>query len=99
MRFNPELVQMLVALPIQTLLIGYFVWGSFWLWVAKWGGAEWVEEKVLDFFLISRILPRIGSDSIKFVGWTMLVVSTILFVICLSIGELSSVFRVYGRDN
>lgn len=53
----------------------------FWLWVVRWGGAEWLEGSFLSGFLINLRAPYWDSGGIKLFGWLMLIVSSIWFVV------------------
>jgi hypothetical protein len=60
----------------------------FWLWVVRWGGAEWLVGTFASGFLINFRAPLWDSDGIKLFGWLMLIISTILFVVGLFVPEM-----------
>jgi hypothetical protein len=63
------------------LTITYLIDLIFWLWVVKWGGAEWLAGTFTSGFLISIFAPRWSSDGIKLFGYGAILISTIFFVI------------------
>jgi hypothetical protein len=53
----------------------------FWLWIIRWGGAEWLEGTLTSGFIISYFAPTWRAEGIKLFGWLSLIFSTIWFVI------------------
>lgn len=67
-----------------TELIGtYLINLVFWLWVVRWGGAEWLEGTFASGFLINIFAPRWSADGIKVFGYGSILISTILFVVAI----------------
>jgi len=60
----------------------------FWLWVVRWGGAEWLEGTFTSGFLIHLLALRWTAEGIKLFGWGTLILSTIWFVLGLFYPEL-----------
>ena len=60
----------------------------FWLWVVRWGGAEWFEGTFTSGFLINFRAPMWDSAGIKLFGWLMLMISTIWFVVGILMPEM-----------
>jgi len=59
----------------------YLVEVLFWLWVLRWGGAQWLEGTFSSGLLIHWFAPRWSADGIKLFGWLTLIVTTIWFII------------------
>ncbi len=59
----------------------------FWLWVVRWGGAEWLEGTLASGFVINIFAPRWSSDGIKLFGWGILIGDIIWFLVGLFIPE------------
>lgn len=73
------------------LIIAYLIQLAFWLWIVRWGGAEWLEGTFLSGFLVHIFAPRWSVDGIKLFGWGAILISTVLFVI----GIFSPDFRQF----
>ncbi len=73
------------------LIITYAVDLLFWLWVIRWGGAEWLEGTFTSGFLISVFAPRWSAEGIKLFGWGAILISTVLFIVAI----FSPDFRYY----
>jgi len=59
----------------------YVVNTLFWLWVVRWGGAEWLVGQLSSVLLISALVPRRTVVSIKLIGWVILVATRIWFLV------------------
>lgn len=55
----------------------------FWLWILRWGGAEWLEGSFISGFLFPASAPTWDVEGIKAYGWLVLIASTIWFIVCL----------------
>jgi len=66
----------------------YLVDLLFWLWVLRWGGAEWLEGTFVSGVLINLRAPFWGSEGIKLFGWLIVFISTIWFVMGLFMPEM-----------
>jgi hypothetical protein len=53
----------------------------FWLWVVRWGGAEWLVEQLSSVLLISALVPRRTVAVIKLLGWVILVTTRVWFLV------------------
>ena len=73
------------------LIIAYLIQLAFWLWIVRWGGAEWLEGTFISGFLVHIFAPRWSADGIKLFGWGAILISTVLFVI----GVFSPDFRQF----
>jgi hypothetical protein len=60
----------------------------FWLWVVRWGGAQWLEGTFISGILINLRAPLWDSEGIKLFGWLMLIISTIWFVVGFLVPDL-----------
>ena len=52
-------------MSLVELITFYLLNLAFWLWVARWGGAEWLEGTFLSGFLVSIWAPRWSAEGIK----------------------------------
>jgi hypothetical protein len=52
----------------------------FWLWIARWGGAERLEGTFASGCLVSILAPRWSADGLKLFAYVMLVAGTVLFI-------------------
>jgi hypothetical protein len=69
-----------MPVSIPELIVLYLVHLLFWLWIIRWGGAEWLEGTFLSGLLIDVFAPRWSAEGIKLFGWGWLIVTTVLFV-------------------
>lgn len=70
---------MAVSLLVWILL--YVVQLVFYLWLLRWGGAEWVERRVAAIFLLNIFAFYWDSEQIRLYALIMLIVATVWFVI------------------
>jgi hypothetical protein len=63
-----------------------------WLWIARWGGAEWIEGRFISGFLVHIWAVTWTSEQIKVFAYGALFFGTILFIL----GMFSHDFRVFG---
>jgi len=73
-------------------IIEYAVFALFWLWIARWGGAEWVEGRIISGFLVNTLAVNWSADQIKVFAYGLLCLGTILFIF----GIFSPDFRDLG---
>lgn len=74
-------------MSLATWVLVYAVSMLFWLWVARWGGAERLEDTFISGFLIHLFAPRWSAEGIRLFGYGMIVTSSTFFVIGLFIPE------------
>ena len=74
-------------MSLVELITFYLLNLAFWLWVARWGGAEWLEGTFLSGFLVSIWAPRWSAEGIKLFAYGTLFFSTVLFVLALFIPD------------
>ena len=67
-------------MSLTKLIIIYMINLVFWLWVVRWGGAEWLEGTFSSVFFISIFAPRWSADGIKLFGYGTILISTIFFI-------------------
>ena len=70
-------------MSLTELIVTYSINLVFWLWVVRWGGAEWLEGSFTSGFLIHFFAPRWSADGIKLFGYSAILISTIFFVAAL----------------
>lgn len=70
-------------MSLTELIVAYSVNLLFWLWIVKWGGAEWLEGRFLSGLLIHIFAVRWSVEGIKLFGYGTIFFSTILFVAAL----------------
>jgi len=68
-------------MSLTAWLISYLVLTTFWIWIVRWGGAEWIEGRLLSGFLISMWAVNWSVDGIKVFGWGALSLNTALFIL------------------
>jgi len=68
-------------MSLTELIITYLINLIFWLWVVRWGGAEWLEGTFTSGFFIHIFAPRWSADGIKLFGYGMILISTVLFIV------------------
>jgi len=73
-------------------IVSYVVLTLFWLWIIRWGGAEWIEGRLISGFLVNIWAVTWTAEGIKFFGWGALVINTVLFVL----GMIWSDFRNFS---
>lgn len=78
-------------LSISGLVFTYLINLLFWLWVVRWGGAEWLEGSFTSGFLIHVFAPRWSADGIKLFGYGTIIVSTVMFIVAIFNPEFRSV--------
>jgi hypothetical protein len=66
-------------------VIVHFLDALFWLWIVRWGGAEWLEGTLASGLIIHYFAPRWTAEGIKLFGWGTLIGSVIWFFIGLFI--------------
>jgi hypothetical protein len=54
---------------------------AFWLWVLRFGGAEWLEGKFISGFLINYFAVEWSAEGIKFFAWVMLIIGGIGYLV------------------
>jgi hypothetical protein len=74
-------------MSLLELVITYSISLLFWLWVIRWGGAEWLEGTFTSGFLIHIFAPHWSADGIKLFAYGTIVISTILFILALFIPD------------
>lgn len=75
-------------MSITAWIIFYLIDAIFWLWVVRWGGAEWLEGTLASGFLINIFAPKWSSDGIKLYGYGILGISTVAFIAGLFMPEV-----------
>ena len=73
---------------LQIWVLMYAVELLFWLWVIRWGGAQWLEGTFSSGLLISILAPNWSAEGIKLFAWLTLFFSTIWFVLGLFYPEI-----------
>ena len=68
-------------------VLSYAVNVLFWLWILRWGGAEWLEGSFLSECLISWWAPRWDAEGIKLFGWGCLIISSGWFLVGVFVPE------------
>ncbi len=68
-------------MSLTAWVITYLIGLVFWLWVVRWGGAEWLEGTFTSGFLISIFAPQWTTDGIKLFGYGTIIISTIFFIL------------------
>ena len=68
-------------MSLTELVVTYLLQLVFWLWIVRWGGAEWLEGTFLSGFLVHIFAPRWSAEGIKLFGCGAILVSTVLFVV------------------
>lgn len=66
----------------------YFIELLFWLWILRWGGAQWLEGTFTSGLLVSIFAPRWSAEGIKLFALLTLIVSTIWFIIGLFLPDV-----------
>ena len=79
-------------MSLTGLIVTYLINLLFWLWVVRWGGAEWLEGTFTSGFLIHFFAPRWSADGIKLFGYGTLFISTLYFLAALFYPELRDYF-------
>lgn len=70
-------------MSLTELIAFYLINLLFWLWIVRWGGAEWLEGRFISGFLIHFFAPRWSADGIKLFGYGTILFSTVLFVVAI----------------
>ena len=70
-------------MSLAELIVAYSINLLFWLWIVRWGGAEWLEGRFLSGLLIHFFATRWSADGIKLFGYGTLLISTVLFVVAI----------------
>ena len=73
-------------------IISYIALTIFWLWIVRWGGAEWVEGKFISGFLVHIWAVTWSAEAIKVFAWGALIINTVLF----ALGIIFSDFRWFN---
>lgn len=62
--------------------ISYLLHSTFWVWVVFFKGAEFIHSLEVNFLSWTFLgwMPDWDVDFIKFIGWVMLILSTIWFI-------------------
>ncbi len=68
-------------MSLAELTVTYLLNLLFWLWIVKWGGAEWLEGSFISGRFVHLLAPRWSADGIKLFGYGSLLVSTVLFIL------------------
>jgi len=68
-------------MAIPSWVLTYSIDMGFWLWVLRWGGAEWLEGTFASGFLVSIFATSWSVNGIKLFAVGMIVISTIYFVL------------------
>jgi hypothetical protein len=68
-------------MTIPSWILTYLIDLGFWLWVVRWGGAEWLEGTLSSGFLVNIFAPRWSADGIKLFGYGIIFISTIYFIL------------------
>jgi len=79
-------------MSLTPLITTYLIQLVFWLWIVRWGGAEWLEGTFLSGFLVHIFAPRWSADGIKFFGWGAILISSVLFVIAIFFPDFRYLF-------
>ena len=67
-------------MSLTELIVAYSINLLFWLWIVRWGGAEWLEGRFLSGLLVHFFATRWSAEGIKLFGYGTILISTILFV-------------------
>ena len=59
-----------------------------WLWIVRWGGAEWLENAFESRSLIDIWPSEWSVEVTKLVGWISLIITTAIFLIGLFSQEI-----------
>ncbi|BBO88809.1 hypothetical protein [Desulfosarcina ovata] len=70
-------------MSLTELVACYLLNLLFWLWVVRWGGAEWLEGTFASGFLINIFASRWSAEGIKLFGVLTILISTILFLVAI----------------
>lgn len=74
--------------PLHVWMIEYALNLLFWLWIIKWGGAEWLADTFIAGFIVNLFTVHWSPDVIKFYGWLILIGTTVWFIIGMAIPDL-----------
>ncbi|RIX75223.1 hypothetical protein [Acidovorax cavernicola] len=61
-------------------IVFHAIGALFWLWILRWGGADWLEGTFLSGFLVSTFAPRWSAEGLRMFALLMLIVCAISFV-------------------
>ncbi len=64
----------------------------FWLWILRWGGAEFLEGRFLSGILVNIFAINWSSEGIKLFALLIIIGSTILFIL----GLIHPDFRIFA---
>jgi len=62
-------------------ILSYLALAVFWLWIIRWGGAEWMEGKFVSGFLVHMWAVTWTAEGIKVFAWGLLIINTIIFIL------------------
>ena len=68
-----------MSLTAWTIL--YCVLAIFWFWIVRFGGAEWLEGKLVSGLLIHIWAVTWTAEGIKVFGWGALIINTVIFAL------------------
>lgn len=79
-------------MSLTELILIYLINMVFWLWVVRWGGAEWLEGTFTSGFLIHVFAPRWSAEGIKLFAWVTIIISTLLFILAIFFPDFRSLW-------
>ena len=74
-------------MTLLSWILIYLIDLIFWVWIVKWGGAEWLEGTIKAEFLISIFASRWSVEGIKLFGYGIIIISTIIFILGIFISD------------
>lgn len=51
------------------------------LWIARWGGASWLQGTFTSGFLVHWLAPRWSGDGLKLFAWLSMAAATFWFIV------------------
>ena len=79
-------------MALTELIIAYVINLVFWLWIVRWGGAEWLEGTFVSGIFVHIFAPRWSADGIKLFGWGAILISTTLFTVAVFFPDYRAFF-------
>ncbi len=70
-------------MSLTELIIFYSIELLFWLWIIRWGGAEWLEGSFIAGLFVNVFASRWSADGIRLFAYGSMIITTILFIIAL----------------
>lgn len=61
-------------------IVSFILNTLFWLWIARWGGAERLEGTFTSGCLVSIFAPGWSADGLRLFAYIMLMGGTVLFI-------------------